>query len=456
VSAAFVAEGFAKEKRLDKRWKVGATATESGIEQAWGLVVFPKGDTGHKGFVSAHATFDAKGKPFASGWYLDVRMKLVLKHLKDETQHVFKESVFRFSEKEPTHGWEEFAPSDLILKDKDNSYSEVLTGNPHFVFEVQIVREKGCSGAFRAGFQHDSFKATGFCGLKNQGATCYLNSLLQALYWIAPFRASVYRLPTDDDQPNASIPLALQRLFYRLQFFNAPVSTTELTNSFGWGTRDVFTQHDVQELNRVLQDKIEEKMRGTTEEGTVAKLFRGKMVSYIKCLRVDYESKREEEFYDVSLVVKGCKNVYESFDKYTETELLNGDNQYRAENHGLQDAEKGVRFIQFPPVLHLQLKRFDFDLNALRNYKIHSRYEFPRELDLRKYVDANSPFKGDPAVYVLQGVMVHSGTAGGGHYYAYFRPTSRKRWYKFNDMKVTKGKCVLMSRKSDYTERADI
>jgi ubiquitin carboxyl-terminal hydrolase 7 len=117
---------------------------------------------------------------------------------------------------------------------------------------------------------------------------------------------------------------------------------------------------------------------------------------------------------------------------------LKGDNQYRAEGHGLQDAEKGVRFIQFPPVLHLQLKRFDFDVEQMRNYKIHSRYEFPRELDLSKYVDANSPYRNDPAVYVLQGVMVHSGTAGGGHYYAYFRPSARKRWYKFNDTKVTK------------------
>ncbi len=130
--------------------------------------------------------------------------------------------------------------------------------------------------------------------------------------------------------------------------------------------------------------------------------------------------------------------MYQSFDKYTETERLTGENQYRAEGHGLQDAEKGFRFIQFPPVLHLQLKRFDFDLESMRNYKIHSRYEFPRELDLSKYVDSNSPFRNDPAIYVLQGVMVHSGTAGGGHYYAYFRPSARKRWYKFNDTKVTR------------------
>jgi hypothetical protein len=302
VSAAFVAEGFSKEKKIEKRWKVQASSTESGIEQSWVLTLVPK-DKG--GFVSAMATFDGAGKSFSSGWYLDVKVGLTLRNLKNEAGHMTKSAVFRFCEKEPTHGWEDFVTSEVVLGDKEGVFRDPTSGCPQMDFSVQIVREKGCSGAFRAGYQHDSFQATGFCGLKNQGATCYLNSLLQALYWIAPFRASVYRLPTNDDQPNASIPLALQRLFFRLQFLNAPVSTTELTNSFGWGTRDVFMQHDVQELNRVLQDRIEEKMKGTTEEGAVPKLFRGKMVSYIKCLKVDYESKREEEFYDVSLVVKG-------------------------------------------------------------------------------------------------------------------------------------------------------
>ena len=35
---------------------------------------------------------------------------------------------------------------------------------------------------------HDSKKETGFVGLKNQGATCYMNSLLQTLYNINYFR----------------------------------------------------------------------------------------------------------------------------------------------------------------------------------------------------------------------------------------------------------------------------
>lgn len=37
-------------------------------------------------------------------------------------------------------------------------------------------------------WSYDSKKETGYVGLKNQGATCYMNSLLQTLYHISYFR----------------------------------------------------------------------------------------------------------------------------------------------------------------------------------------------------------------------------------------------------------------------------
>lgn len=39
---------------------------------------------------------------------------------------------------------------------------------------------------------------------------------------------------------------------------------------------------------------------------------------------------------DLQLDVKGCRDVYASFDKYVEVERLEGDNKYHAEEHGLQ------------------------------------------------------------------------------------------------------------------------
>lgn len=91
----------------------------------------------------------------------------------------------------------------------------------------------------------------GYVGLKNQGATCYMNSLLQTLYFTNQLRKAVYKMPTESDDSTKSVALALQRVFHELQFCDKPVGTKKLTKSFGWETLDSFMQHDVQEFLRV-------------------------------------------------------------------------------------------------------------------------------------------------------------------------------------------------------------
>jgi ubiquitin carboxyl-terminal hydrolase 7 len=41
---------------------------------------------------------------------------------------------------------------------------------------------------------------------------------------------------TDTEDPEKSIPLAMQRIFYKLQYSDTSVSTKQLTKSFGWDT----------------------------------------------------------------------------------------------------------------------------------------------------------------------------------------------------------------------------
>ena len=222
-----------------------------------------------------------------------------------------------------------------------------------------------------------------------------MNSLLQTLHNLNAFRKAVYHMPTSpDDEPHASIALALQSLFFKLQFGPSAVPTKDLTRSFGWDSVDAFMQHDVQELNRVLCEKLEDKMKGTAVDGTVARLFEGHTENFVRCINVDCESTRKESFMDLQLDVKGCKDVYASFDAYTAVETLDGQNQYNAEGHGLQDAKKGVLFVDFPPVLQLQLKRFEYDFARDAMVKINDLYEFPEELDLdvgdRKYLSKDS------------------------------------------------------------------
>ncbi|KAF0546336.1 cysteine proteinase [Gigaspora margarita] len=190
-------------------------------------------------------------------------------------------------------------------------------------------------------------------------------------------KKAVYQIPNEDDEPLKSISLALQRVFYSS---NTPVGTTELTKSFRWDSSDSYLQHDVQEFNRGLQDNLESKMINTNVNSAISRLFAGKIKSYIKCVNVDYESSRVEDYYNIQLNVMGYKNLDDSFKNYIKETNLKNENKYQTEGYGLQNAKKRMIFESFPPVLHLQLKRFEYNVQKDTMIKINDRYEFPMNL----------------------------------------------------------------------------
>ncbi|VDN11472.1 unnamed protein product [Dibothriocephalus latus] len=121
------------------------------------------------------------------------------------------------------------------------------------------------------------------------------------------------------------------------------------------------------------------------------------------------------------------------FAEYITVETLDGDNKYDAGEFGLQEAEKGVIFTQFPPVLYLQLMRFQYDCIANANVKVNDRFEFPYRLCLDRFL--RHP---EHSVYILHAVLVHSGDNHGGHYVAYINPRGDNTWYKFDDDVVSR------------------
>ncbi|XP_027931648.1 ubiquitin carboxyl-terminal hydrolase 13-like isoform X1 [Vigna unguiculata] len=395
----------------------------------WRVLIFPKGNNVE--YLSMYLDVaDSASLPY--GWSRYAQFSLAVVNQIHNKYSVRKDTQHQFNARESDWGFTSFMPLGELY---DPSRGYLV--NDTLIVEAEVLVRRIVDY-----WTYDSKKETGYVGLKNQGATCYMNSLLQTLYHIPYFRKAVYHMPTtENDMPSGSIPLALQSLFYKLQYSDTSVATKELTKSFGWDTYDSFMQHDVQELNRVLCEKLEDKMKGTVVEGTIQKLFEGHHMNYIECINVDYKSTRKESFYDLQLDVKGCRDVYASFDKYVEVESLEGDNKYHAEQYGLQDAKKGVLFIDFPPVLQLQLKRFEYDFMRDTMVKINDRYEFPLQLDLDrddgKYLspDADRTVRN---LYTLHSVLVHSGGVHGGHYYAFIRPTLSEQWYKFDDERVTK------------------
>lgn len=415
----------------------------------WNILLFPRGNNDSLSLYMEPKPETGEDGEVDPNWYVCAQFALDLWNPAHPESHYPSGSSHRFNKNETDWGFSSFITlRDLASPAKVGQTHPILEKNKlNITGYVRVIDDSSTGVLWHNFVDYDSKKNTGYVGLNNQGATCYLNSLLQSYFTTTLFRNLVNQIPTEDqtstEKTNSkAVPLALQRIFYLMLSSNEPVGTLELTKSFGWDSSDAFTQHDVQELNRVLMDKLETAMKGTKIENKLNDVFVGKMKSYIKCVNVPYESSREEDFWDIQLNVKGFKNLQESFENYIENEMLEGENKYQAgDQYGYQDAKKGVVFESFPPVLHLQLKRFEYDFMVDDLVKIDDLYEFPDKIDLRPYLDEDLPddVKNQNWNYKLHGVLVHQGSISNGHYYAMIKPEgSGKTWMRFDDDKVWK------------------
>lgn len=408
----------------------------------WRVLFFPAGNSAADSvsfYLEQGHLGDAAQKP-RDGWYACAQFMLVLSNPNDPSIYLHHEAHHRFTAEEGDWGFTRFADKNRIFAPKFEGHDRPLVegGNARMTAYVRVVKDP--TGVLWHNFiNYDSKKETGMVGLRNQGATCYLNSLLQSLYLTGAFRKAVYQIPTEtpEEKEASNSAYMLQRLFYSLQADQVAVSTNELTRSFGWESRQIFEQQDVQELSRILMEKLEARMKGTEAENALEQMFVGKMKTYLRCINVEYESSRIEDFWDLQLNVSGCKGLHDSFKDYVQVETLEGDNKYAAEGFGLQDAKKGVIFESFPNVLHLQLKRFEYDFQRDAMMKVNDRYEFPEIFDASPYLDETAD-KSEPYVYHLHGVLVHSGDLNAGHYYAFLKPEKNGQFYRFDDDRVTR------------------
>ena len=415
-----------------------------------------------------------------------------------------------------------------VAKEKDNSNGNNGDNGDLEVGQSLKAMWKENTCAVETEEPYNARSRTGFAGLCNQGATCYLNSLVQALYMSPEFRNAVYSWSFDDyfekalkhklekkpDMTEAeiaefrrhteekSVPFQLQKLFAQLQLTKArAVSTKNLTKSFGWEAADAFTQHDTIELCQVLMDALEKAMAGTEQATLINDLFKGVMCDYVHCLGCQHENARHDPFLDVPLVIKGfgethaVKSVEEALRKFITPEVLDENNLYNCEACGNKcRAVKGLRFEKFPYIVMLQMKRFDFDYTLMDRVKLCDRVSFPYTLDLADYLEGGkidaeimkkatsceehggdekvleddtteeppkeeeepkgeekpkeeeeatkeeeqeSEKKQSDMIYDLYAILIHSGNANGGHYFAYIKDYRSGKWFQFNDSTVS-------------------
>uniref|UniRef100_A0A674DQS1 Ubiquitin specific peptidase 40 n=1 Tax=Salmo trutta TaxID=8032 RepID=A0A674DQS1_SALTR len=270
-------------------------------------------------------------------------------------------------------------------------------------------------------------------GIKNQGGTCYLNSLLQTLLFTPEFREELFSLGPkelgcleDKDKPEAKvrvIPLELQRLFARLLLVDQQsASTADLTDSFGWNNSEESRQHDVQELNRILFSALEHSLVDTSGSAFIQRLYHGTTVNSIHCKECGNISQRQEDYLDLTVCVRGvCGLERALWDMFVEEEMFEGSNLYLCgQCDQLVTAAKSAKLRKLPPFLTVSLLRFNFDFARCERYKETGRYTFPLTINLRPFCEQTEDEDSEYS-YELFSVIIHKGGCYGGHYHVYIK-----------------------------------
>ncbi|KAM7388544.1 hypothetical protein PAMP_024711 [Pampus punctatissimus] len=309
----------------------------------------------------------------------------------------------------------------------------------------------------------ESRSVSGFVGLKNGGATCYMNAVFQQLYMQPGLPEAFLSIEDDTDQPEESVFYQVQSLFGHLMESKLQYYVPEnFWKIFKMWNKELYVreQQDAYEFFTSLVDQLDEHLKKMGREQIFKNTFQGIFSDQKICKDCPHRYEREETFMALNLGVTSCQSLEISLDQFVRGEVLEGSNAYYCEKcKEKRTTVKRTCIKSLPSVLCIHLMRFGFDWESGRSIKYDEQIKFPWVLNMEPYTvsgmarqdcsgeggegRADGTSGGSPRKkvtisenYELVGVVVHSGQAHAGHYYSFIkdrRGSARGRWYKFND-----------------------
>lgn len=178
-------------------------------------------------------------------------------------------------------------------------------------------------------------------------------------------------------------------------------------------------------------------------------IFSGELQSSIKCLNCDSLTTTIDPLIDLSLEINRIKSksnnepisLYDCLDLFTKDEKL--DVMYTCQYcNSKSKAIKSLKIKKLPPVLSIQLKRFEHNLFNDTSSKIQLPVKTPLYLDFTKYTsdceynESNEPILNTNKIYELFTVVSHIGSVNTGHYIVMVKNGSGQ-WFKFDDSVIS-------------------
>lgn len=293
-------------------------------------------------------------------------------------------------------------------------------------------------------------------GLINMGNTCFLNSVLQCLFYTCPLAEY---LISREHSKRCKCPreefcglCVLERLMQKVHQQSGesvlrPLELVSRIKAVGKHFRPG-RQEDSHEFLRLFIETLQKASLGSIGEGSIKgmdprskettlihRIFGGYLQSTVTCSSCKHISRTFDQFLDLSLDVNKSDNLSSAFKVFTTPELLSKGNRYKCEScHRLVDAHKKFSIYKTPEILTLQLKRFSVNPFTGQTNKLNRPVSFPESLDISEWISDKG--NSESGQYRLYAVIVHEGhSCNSGHYHAFVR-NSNDIWYSMNDCSV--------------------